>query len=210
MLPTITVAEILHDELARDVDRAESIRAVKQLQRTYAQYSQYALWNEMADLFAGNGTYIFGEESAKGRKAIAGIPGSPTRAAVTRVSSPANCIPQLIEQPLVNLSVDGESARGRWYGLFLLNDSKGNASLQGGVFENEYVRENGRWKIGVLHFYPQYAGAYETGWSNWKGQSLPIVPFHFTSAESGIPFRSRWAQHRRARPRSPSLKSALR
>ena len=29
------------DELARDVDRAESISAVKNLQRTYAQYSQY-------------------------------------------------------------------------------------------------------------------------------------------------------------------------
>ena len=56
---------------------------------------------------------------------------------------------QIIDHPVVNLSVDGESAKGRWYGFFLLSDSQGNASIQGGVFENEYVREDGKWKIGV-------------------------------------------------------------
>ena len=25
------------------------------------------------------------------------------------------------------------------------------------------------------HFYPQYAGLYESGWTNWKGQDLGIV-----------------------------------
>ena len=58
------------DELARDVDRTESMRAVKNLQRTYAQYSQYGLWNEMSDLFARESTYIFDDETIKGRKAI--------------------------------------------------------------------------------------------------------------------------------------------
>ena len=43
------------DALARDVERAEAVRAVKTLQRTYAQYSQYGLWNEMAALFADDG-----------------------------------------------------------------------------------------------------------------------------------------------------------
>jgi len=55
------------------------------------------------------------------------------------------------------------------------------------VFENEYVREDGRWKIGVHHFFPQYDGPYETGWHNWKGQDLGILPYHFTPDESGIP-----------------------
>ena len=174
------------DVLARDVDRAESIRAVKQLQRSYAQYAQYALWSDMAELFARDGTYISGDGEARGRKAIAayltaheggGHPGL----------LPGEVHTQLIEEPLVNLSVDGESASGRWYGLFLLGDARGNASFQGGVFENQYVREDGRWKISVLHFHPQYAGTYEAGWTNWKGQNLPIVPFHFTADEAGIP-----------------------
>ncbi|MEI9889233.1 MAG: hypothetical protein WDN45_00010 [Caulobacteraceae bacterium] len=35
------------DALARDVERAEGIRAVKALDYAYAQYAQYGLWNEM-------------------------------------------------------------------------------------------------------------------------------------------------------------------
>jgi hypothetical protein len=56
-----------------------------------------------------------------------------------------------------------------------------------GVFENEYVREGGRWKIAVHHFFPQYDGPYETGWHNWKAQDVGILPYHFTPDESGIP-----------------------
>jgi SnoaL-like domain len=174
------------DELARDVDRAESIRAVKQLQRTYAQYSQYALWSEMADLFADDASYAFGEESVKGRKAIAAFLAAREGHGHHGLLL-GELHTQLIDEPVVNLSANGESAKGRWYGFSLLSDSKGNASIEGGVFENEYVRENGVWKIGALHFYPQYSGAYETGWTNWQGQDLPIVPYHFTADESGIP-----------------------
>jgi hypothetical protein len=185
-LPTVAAAQPSLDELARDVDRAESVRAIKQLQRTYAQYSQYGLWNEIADLFASNATFVFGEESAKGRKAIAEFLATHEGGGQQGLR-PGEVHTALIEEPLVNLSVDGESAKGRWYGMFLLSDSKGNASIQGGVFENDYVREQGRWKIGVLHLHPQYAGAYENGWTNWNGENLPIVPFHFTADEAGIP-----------------------
>jgi hypothetical protein len=188
-LPTFAVGQPSRaslDELTRDVARAESIRAVKNLQRTYAQYSQYGLWNEMADLFATDSTYIYDDETVKGRPAIAEYLAMHDGGGQQGLL-PGAVHTQLIEHPLVNLSVDGESAEGRWYGFFLLSDSKGNASIQGGVFENEYVREDGKWKIGVHHFYPQYAGPYEAGWTNWKGQDLGIVPYHFDVDESGIP-----------------------
>jgi hypothetical protein len=69
----------------------------------------------------------------------------------------------------------------------LLSDDDGNASIQGGVFENEYVREDGLWKVDVHRFYPQYEGPYETGWKNYRGRDLSILPYHFTPDESGIP-----------------------
>jgi hypothetical protein len=186
VLPTIAAGQSSLDELARDVDRAESIRAVKQLQRTYAQYSQYGLWNEMADLFASDATYTFDEESVKGRTAIASFIAAHEGGGQQGLK-PGAVHTQIIDHPVVNLSVDGESARGRWYGFFLLSDSDGNASIQGGVFENHYVRESGSWKIRAYHFFPQYAGPYEAGWTNWKGQDLGILPYHFTPVESGIP-----------------------
>ncbi len=174
------------DELARDVDRAESMRAVKNLQRTYAHYSHYGLWNEMADLFAREAIFIFDEETIKGRKAIGEYLTSREGGGQQGLRSGA-VHAQIIDHPVVNLSVDGESAKGRWYGFSLLCDDKGNASLQGGVFENEYVREDGKWKIRLHHFFPQYDGPYETGWHNWKGQDVGILPYHFTPDEAGIP-----------------------
>ncbi len=47
------------DALARDVDRTESVRAVKTLQSSYAQYAQYGLWTEAGALFAAEGSFIF-------------------------------------------------------------------------------------------------------------------------------------------------------
>ena len=171
--------------LARDVDRAESVRAVKDLQRTYAQYSQFGLWREMALLFTADGAADFGDGPAiQGRDAIA-------RALVQDFGAgglkPGQFHTQLIEEPLVNLPPDGEHAQGRWYGFYLLADGKGGASLEGGVYENDYAREGGRWKIAALRFHPQYAGPYETGWTNWKGQPIGLAPYHHTADQTGAP-----------------------
>jgi hypothetical protein len=186
VLPTFASGQPTLDDLARDVDRAESIRAVKNLQRTYAQYSQFGLWKEAADLFADEATYIFDDETVTGRAAIARYL-AENEGEGQQGLKPGAMHAEIIDHPVVNLSVDGESAKGRWYGFAMLSDSDGNASIRGGVFENEYLREDGIWKIDVHRFYPQYAGPYETGWNNWQGRDLEILPYHFTPDESGIP-----------------------
>jgi hypothetical protein len=144
------------------------------------------LWSELGELFANEASYIVDDETVQGRAAITEYL-STHEGDGEQGLQPGVVHTQLIEHPVVNLSVDGESAKGRWYGFFLLSDSAGAASIQGGVFENEYVREDGKWKIGMHHFFPQYAGSYETGWSNWKGEDIGILPYHFTPDESGIP-----------------------
>ena len=55
------------DSLARDVDRLESLRQVKDVQRSYAQYNQFGLWGDAADLFAANGRIVWGEAVISGR-----------------------------------------------------------------------------------------------------------------------------------------------
>jgi len=171
------------DEVARDVARLESLRAVKTLQRTYAQYAQFGLWTDMADLFASNGRVVWGNETVEGRDAIAAWLAARSGPA----SEPGALNTELIDDPLVNLSVDGLSAKGRWRALSFRGDGKGRAWMEGGLYENEYVLEDGRWKIAVLNYFPQYEGSYETGWSNVGQQDLPIVPYHFTVDETGIP-----------------------
>src|SRR6478735_3947177 len=59
------------DEVARDIGRLESLRAVKDLQRSYAQYAQFGLWSEMADLFASSGKIVWGDEVVVTRPELA-------------------------------------------------------------------------------------------------------------------------------------------
>jgi hypothetical protein len=173
------------DELARDTERAESIRAVKNLQYAYSHYAQFGLWNEMGALFAGDGEVIWGEKTLKGPAAIArynmdtfggGKPGLPAGVMNTL----------FIDVPLINLSEDGNSAAVRWYGMHMLGGAA-DARWEGGTYENEYVKDKGVWKISRLHFFPQFGGPYENGMRPFSN-SLPLVPYHFKTADvAGTP-----------------------
>src|SRR5688500_17579873 len=58
------------DRLARDVERAESIRAVKNLQYAYSHYAQFGLWTDLGSLFADGGDWMWGEQIVRGPAAI--------------------------------------------------------------------------------------------------------------------------------------------
>lgn len=173
------------DALARDVDRVEAVRAVKNVQRRYAQLSQFGRWPEMAELFARTGEVQWGDERVPGRSAILAWLSANARG-IDGVQ-PGSLHTQLIDQPLVNLSPDGRTAKARWMGMRFLGDGKGGAWIEGGLYENDYVLEEGAWKIAALRYHPQYQGDYAKGWTNVGGKDLPIVPSHFTPDESGVP-----------------------
>ena len=178
------------DSFARDVSRTESIRAVKTLQRSYAQYAQFGLWDEIGALFAAGGRFVFDgqvmpEQSAKGPAAIAAFLRNRYGGGKEGLEA-GGLSTMFVENPVVNLSADGQSAKARWDAL-IFHGHNGQARIEGGIFENDYVLDHGVWKIATAHYYPQYDGAYETGWTNWGGGDLPIVPYHFDVRTSGIP-----------------------
>jgi hypothetical protein len=178
------------DEFARDVDRAQSVRAVKTLQFSYAQYAQYGLWTEVGALFSQNGSFVFDgliktAETATGPKAIAALlrnryGGGMDGMKIDSLSA------MFIDAPVVNLAVDGESAKARWQ-CIIFHGHGTNARIEGGVFVNEYAREKGVWKIRQVNYYPQYDGAYEDGWTNWGGGDIPVAPYHYDTTTAGIP-----------------------
>jgi hypothetical protein len=176
------------DEVARlalELERAESVRQVKRLQDTYAQYSQFGLWNEMAALFAADAELVRGEERVEGQAAIGeyfletfggGRHGLPEGGLHT----------QLVMRPLINLSPDGNTAKGRWWEWSMTGRFGGNADWAGGIYENDYVRDGGVWKFARVHYYPMIAGPYETGWRT-VDDDQKVVPYHFTTDETGVP-----------------------
>jgi hypothetical protein len=72
---------------------------------------------------------------------------------------------------VVTVDPDGKNAKGRWYGFFVearptlsLHEGELRQLWAHGIYENEYVKEDGKWKIKKLHFFLNFRTPYEDGW----------------------------------------------
>jgi hypothetical protein len=68
-------------------------------------------------------------------------------------------------QPIVHVSADGKTAQGRWRFLAEVGEYQKRAEWGGGIYENQYVKENGVWKIKSLHAYFRFYTPYAEGWA---------------------------------------------
>jgi hypothetical protein len=133
--PSLSAAARVH-RLAQNVERAESVRAVKRLQETYAQYSQFGLWTDMAALFADNAQLSYGKDNQHGRHAIETY-FLTTFGEGTHGLKPGGLHTQIVLRPLVNVSADGQSAKGRWWEFSMTGQYGVKAAWAAGIFENE-------------------------------------------------------------------------
>ena len=173
------------EQLARDIERGQSLRKVKDLQYSFAQYGEYGLWTDMASLFASNAEFVDGDNRIKGREAI-------SRYFVKKYGAGRSGLAvgqlrnQMFYAPVVTLSVDGGTATGRWTELTMTGAVNGRADWSGGMQVNDYVKEGGVWKIFRMNVISQFAGPYETGWFT-PTSNTPLVPYHYTPSLAGRP-----------------------
>ncbi len=168
-----------------DIANVEGVRAVKRLQHAWGHYAEAGDFAAMADLFAADGRLVMPPAEARGRAAILAalqrlMAGGASALAPDRLNV------RLMLAPVVTLAADGRRAKGRWHELAMTGVHGASAEWSGGIHENDYVLEDGVWKIAVLHYHPQFAGPYETGWKN-VGETVPFVPYHYTPQEAGTP-----------------------
>jgi hypothetical protein len=189
--------------ISRKVTRLEDENAIENLQRSYGFYVDKALWRETADLFASNGTLELG-----GRGVFVGkprvleyltwlAPGGLTRGKLFN---------HIQLQPVIHLAPDGHSAKGRWRFLVEYGEHKKSAMWGGGTYENEYVKEDGVWKIKTLHGYFRFYTPYKDGWGKIADPHRPqsklpsdrpptivydpypstfVAPFHYKNPVTG-------------------------
>ncbi|MGB7216540.1 MAG: nuclear transport factor 2 family protein [Gammaproteobacteria bacterium] len=137
-----------------------SEREIENLQAKYGYYIDKGLWDEAASLFAEDGTYEFGQSGVYvGRQRV--------RQALELMGPKGlergqlNNYPML--QPIITVSPDLRTAKARWRSDVQL--SRGGKGRWGaGVYENEYVNENGVWRISKLHYYVVMWADYDKGW----------------------------------------------
>jgi hypothetical protein len=170
--------------LSAEVGRLEDANAVRKLQRAFGYYVDKGYWQEASDLFADDATFETGVDGVYvGKARIHQLlvrqggghegPGLPY--------GQFNHHMQL--QPVVHVAADGYSAKGRWRELALLGQFQQSAAWGDGIYENDYVKEDGVWKIKAVHCYPNFVAPYKGGWvtlgpvsGDWKSDLAKAFP----------------------------------
>jgi hypothetical protein len=150
-------------ELQAEATRLQDASAIRRLQRAYGYYVDTADWDQVADLFADDGSIEIGLDGVYiGQQRVRAYLHALGQGRQGLQAGQLNEHIQL--QPVVDVAADGRSARGRWR-AFIMAGMYGRSALWGeGTYENEYVKDHGVWKIKRLHWYQTFLVPYEGGW----------------------------------------------
>ena len=166
----------LRPRLAAVENRASRVadsNEIENLQGSYGYYTDKMLWDEVVDLFSDSGTLEIGPSGVYvGKDSI-------RRYLLSLSGGMQGPLPGVLNdhfqlQPIVTVADDGRTARARWR-LFLMTGTSGAGSGGNwgeGVYENEYVNEDGVWKISKLHWYATFVAPYEGGWLNANPKAI--------------------------------------
>ena len=145
-------AERLHDETS-----------VENLQHSYGYYLDRKLWDDVADLFADDGTLEIAGHGvyvgkARIRRALEALYGpSPLRT--------GELFDHINLATVVTVAADGRTAAARTSQLGQIGLNGSYARWELGTLENEFVRSNDNiWRVKSVHYYPRLATDYDKGW----------------------------------------------
>ena len=181
--PVITDSRIINEDrrlailetklasLQRQVEILEDYKAIERLQQAWGHYvsegragDAAALFSDAPDAaieFAQQGVYL-------GRQRIEAF----LRRAATVGDGEIRETP--VMQGVVHVAADGLTAKGRWRSLVMTGRHGEDGQWVEGPYENEYVKEDGVWRIARLHWYTTVAGSYSEGWHRkaWPAAGL--------------------------------------
>lgn len=153
--------------------RIDDINEIENLQRSYGYYVDELLWDEVVDLFDDDATMEIGPSGVYvGKDSIRRYLLSLSGGRQGPIEGELYEHMQL--QPIVTVAPDGSSAKGRWRALIMTgtHGAGSGGSWGEGTYENEYVKEDGVWKIEKLHWYTTFIAPYEGGWLNADAEAV--------------------------------------
>ena len=167
----------------------EDVHAIRRLHHLYGFFIDKCLYDETVDLFAEDSEVRFMGGIFKGKAGARRLYVERFRKNFTNdMNGPVYGFlldhPQL--QDVVDVAPDRKTARARFRcmmqaGRHESTTEEGTVPRQwweGGMYENQYVREDGVWKIKVLDYNPVWHALFESGWAHTPPE---FVPF-FTTA----------------------------
>jgi hypothetical protein len=141
--------------------------AIANLQATYGYYVDKMRWDDAADLFASGATLeIAGRGLFRGQGRIR------TYLHELGKLEYGTLFNHMQLQPVIHVDPRGKTAQARWRAFMQVAHLGKEARWGEATYENEYVKEDGVWKISKLHGYITYYVEFDRGW-NKGGVTLP-------------------------------------
>jgi carotenoid cleavage dioxygenase len=176
------------EELQAQIRRHDDIQAVRTLQFKYGYYMDKCLFGEIVDLFSEEAELHFMGGIFRGKAGARRLYGGSSG-----LNGPAYgmLFEHIIAQDIVDVAPDGRSAKGR-FRCFMqggVHETKKDAPPQipsqfweAGIYENEYAKEAGIWKIRLFNYRVVYQANYESGWAH-----APVSPLMVRNYDSTYP-----------------------
>lgn len=176
-----------HAAASRRVEALHDESAVQNLQHAFGYYLDRKLWDDVADLFAASGSF----ESA-GRGAYVGR--ERIRRALESFHGPSplkrgELFDHLLTGTVVSVAPDGMRAAARTVQLAQLGQTGEFARWELGVYENQFVKEQGKWKLQAVRYFPRVSTDYDLGWAA-DAQPVPAVSREFPPDRKPVAFAS--------------------
>lgn len=172
-------------QLAAEIGSLQDVNAIRKLQHAYGYYLDKCLYDEVVDLFSDSAEVRFMNGVFRGKAGLRRLYCDRFRKNFTGGrNGPVYgfLLDHLQLQDIVDIAPGRAAAVGR-FRYFMqagVHETKKDAPpalpsqwWEGGVYENEYVRENGIWKLQVLNCHCLYHGVYEKGWAHTPPNFVP-------------------------------------
>jgi hypothetical protein len=185
------------EEMEAKLQRLDDIEAIRKLQYAYGYYLAHWEEEQIVDLFSEDAVLDMPRGIRRGKEAVRKYYNYADHYS-TGKPKPPGFLHQLMPLcGIIDVEPDGKTAKGRWYGFGLYGlpfEDKMQALIGTGIWENEFAKEDGVWKIKVLRYRGTFNSRYEKGWvkeSSWVNRPInkdkPPEPLPANSIQYGYP-----------------------
>lgn len=170
-------------DLEHELGRLQDESQIRKVQYTYGYFIDKSQYNEVVDLFAEDGDVWFLGGIYKGKAGVRRLYIERFQTHFTQGHNGPR-YGWLLDHPQVQMVIDvapdrqTAKVRGRSMmqaGLHESAEGDQRAWFEGGIYENDYVREDGVWKIKALRYFPFWHGSFEEGWAKTPIDFIPMA-----------------------------------
>lgn len=149
------------ENLEARIKRLEDIEAIKRVKAKYWWCQDKKLWNEMLDCFTEDAYLQYGTKLK--------LPSAKTAAQFFEgdsIGRPSTLSVHQGHNAEIDVSMDGTTAKARWeVYVYIIDEQDKKKRLHAGYYEDDFVKQGGKWKIKRLLFTP-----FLTEGSTWDSQ----------------------------------------